>query len=228
MALIEKFTITPEGGTGIIFPFNPKDLTISKTNKYSVRKIAKKDAGKPDFKGGGAFSISLKDLTFDTTESYPWASASAGSNVHIEYIKPLLNLMAYDETTFQPPLCEVTWGSFNFEWGEDSEQPLKNCIVKNVDVQYTLFTDDLIPIRAIVSIDIEQGEDATPPPQNPTSRTENRKTHIVMASETLDWIAYKEYGNPAYWRYLAQANNLSDPRNLRPGQILRIPKFPAL
>jgi nucleoid-associated protein YgaU len=42
----------------------------------------------------------------------------------------------------------------------------------------------------------------------------------------LDWIAYQEYGAPAYWRHIAETNNLDDPKALYPGQILKLVPLP--
>jgi len=59
---------------------------------------------------------------------------------------------------------------------------------------------------------------------NPTSGGgEPHRIHVVQAGERLDWIAYKEYGNPTLWRHIARENNLIRPHRLRPGQKLIVP-----
>ena len=40
------------------------------------------------------------------------------------------------------------------------------------------------------------------------------------------WIAYKEYGDPNHWRHIAQANGITNPMALRPGQVLNIVPLP--
>jgi len=62
--------------------------------------------------------------------------------------------------------------------------------------------------------------------QNPTTRTEARKIWVVHEGQTLDWIAYQEYGDPAYWRHIAETNNLANPMDLRPGQALKLTPLP--
>ena len=49
------------------------------------------------------------------------------------------------------------------------------------------------------------------------------KTHIVQPGERLDLIAAKVYGDPSYWRLIAQENALAHPLRLRGGQQLVIP-----
>ena len=46
---------------------------------------------------------------------------------------------------------------------------------------------------------------------------------VVQLGDTIDQIATEEMGEPSDWRRLAEANNLDDPRRLRPGQVLLIP-----
>jgi nucleoid-associated protein YgaU len=40
----------------------------------------------------------------------------------------------------------------------------------------------------------------------------------------LDYIAYRQLGSAARWREIAQANDLPDPLDLKPGQVLVIPQ----
>jgi len=82
-----------------------------------------------------------------------------------------------------------------------------------------------LPVRATASMSMLQVKDAgTYPAQNPTSGGEGvRATHTVEWGDTLDLIAFREYGDATKWRPLAQANNLEDPRALRPGQKLVVP-----
>jgi nucleoid-associated protein YgaU len=39
----------------------------------------------------------------------------------------------------------------------------------------------------------------------------------------LDYLAYREYGSASRWREIAEANQLENPLDLRPGQILVMP-----
>ena len=48
------------------------------------------------------------------------------------------------------------------------------------------------------------------------------KIYRVAPGESLDFIAYQEYGDPALWKHIAATNNLSNPMDLRPGQVLKL------
>jgi nucleoid-associated protein YgaU len=70
-------------------------------------------------------------------------------------------------------------------------------VITQLSQKFTLFMPDGIPVRATVQ--------------------------VVRPGDTLDWIAAERLGDPALWRRIAEANNLDDPRRLRPGQTLLIP-----
>ena len=111
-----------------------------------------------------------------------------------------------------PPKCKFVWGSFSFI-----------AVMQSVNVTFTMFLPDGTPVRATAKVGLMQVEDELEyAPQNPTSRSVPRKVWVIKAGQTLDWIAYKEYGDPAMWRYIAQTNDLNNPRDLRPGQVLSL------
>ena len=61
------------------------------------------------------------------------------------------------------------------------------------------------------------------PGQNPTTVGKpGYKRRMVKQGDTLDWIAFEEYGDAAMWRLIAETNDLDNPKILRPGQILSI------
>lgn len=51
-----------------------------------------------------------------------------------------------------------------------------------------------------------------------------RKVHRVKKGETLMRIARDEYGNADRWQDIAKANGINDPRHLRAGARLKLPK----
>jgi len=88
-----------------------------------------------------------------------------------------------------------------------------------------MFKADGTPLRAKVNVTFLRVPEK-PARQNPTSQSEPRKIWVVHEGETLDWIAYEEYGDPAYWRHIADTNDLINPKDLRPGQILKLVPLP--
>ncbi len=214
----------PNGGSPakIECQFNPQTLSISKTVSWhavTLRQAAGRKASVPDlnapfmvFGGGNPAEFSL-DLIFDTTTL---------SNQDVRgYTNQLLALTlkgAGDPSTPKdpPPLVQFIWGEFQ----------LFAAVITAVTINYTLFLASGVPVRARAQVRFKQAYDGDTlgAAQNPTSRTDRRKTRLVHQGERLDYIAYQEYGNAERWREIAEANDLDDPRDLQAGQILVIPQ----
>jgi nucleoid-associated protein YgaU len=114
----------------------------------------------------------------------------------------------------EPPIILLTWGSGGYPF---------ECFCDSVNVKYTFFDADGTPLRATVSLSLSEVP-PTPDGQNPTSGgVAGRRSHLVTAGDSLQSIAYKEYGRPALWRALAGANDIDDPMRLTPGTRLLIP-----
>ena len=56
-----------------------------------------------------------------------------------------------------------------------------------------------------------------------TSSPDLYQTWLVSEGDRLDVIAYEVYGDPAWWRPLAEANGLRNPRALDVGSVLMLP-----
>ncbi|HYP22080.1 MAG TPA: LysM peptidoglycan-binding domain-containing protein [Actinomycetota bacterium] len=111
-----------------------------------------------------------------------------------------------------PPRVRFGWDRVHFEG-----------YVSDVDVHYRLFHPDGRPIRAECTIEMQEIERPTPR-QNPTSGTpEIHRTVAVVAGDTLAGLAYREYGDPARWRAIAELNGVDDPLRVRPGTRLLLP-----
>ena len=62
--------------------------------------------------------------------------------------------------------------------------------------------------------------------QNPTSGSPNSmRSHLLIEGDSLPSVAYKEYGNAAWWRPLAEANGIDDPFKLVIGSRLLVPDW---
>jgi phage tail protein X len=192
--------------------FNPKDYSITKAVKWIYDQVDGKNVGDAQFAGGEAQDMTV-EIWFDSTDD--------GSDVRNKY-QELLKMAEIDTSKqntstrkSEPPQCKFQWGSYLSFTG----------VIKQIAQNFTLFKADGTPLRAKVNVTFT--ETAQPPQsQNPTSRTETRKIWVVHEGQTLDWIAYREYGNPAYWRYIAETNDLANPMDLRPGQVLKLVPLP--
>jgi len=195
--------------------FNPSELKISKEASWEGEKSPSFNSPYLQFAGGESATYSLS-LFFDTY------SHKEVKDVR-EYTNQLLalTLRGAGRSMFivpfsNPPMVTFIWGKIT----------LFDAVVEKVEISYTMFSSDGLPIRAKADVSFKQQDfwDDIIPAQNPTSRTDSRKTRRVNSSQRLDQIAYEEYGDARYWRLLAEANAMDDPFQLMDGQLLVIPQ----
>jgi hypothetical protein len=194
--------------TGVDCQFNPKTYQITRNIKWVENEVTGDDDPVIDFGGGGAKDFSV-ELLFDSTDT--------GQDVRSKYSVLLqmaeTNSSKKNQKTnkSEPPECKFQWGNYLSFTG----------VIRSITQNFTMFKGDGTPLRAYVNVSFIQ----TPKKvagQNPTSASESRKIWIVREGETLDWIAYQEYGSPAHWRHIAETNDLDNPLDLHPGQALKL------
>jgi nucleoid-associated protein YgaU len=210
------------GAPSITCMYNPTTINFKRSSKWDAKPVRQQSRTEHNYKGGGPATLSVT-LLFDTTRNIQSLGVQAGTDVRTEYIDPLLSLMEVEtdpSAEDRPPYCRFELGGkFYFNIG----------FVKSVDVKYKLFLPDGTPVRAEASVTFEEvrnEEELDNRPQNPTSRSEARKTWIVREGERLDQIAHQEYGSPSHWRHIAEINDIADPFNLQPGQVLKLTPLP--
>ena len=206
--------------------FNPAELSISKNVTWSApsasTSAAKENAPaslpnwnapKIAFGGGGSAKYNLS-LFFDATGDKDVADVRYYTQ---ELMRLTLRGAGGTKSTTQnavPPTVTFVWGKIC----------LFKAVVESVSVQYIMFAGDGTPIRAKASVSLIQNdpEEDISVAQNPTSRSDPRKTYMARSGQRLDQIAYEEYKDARYWRLLAESNNMDDPFTLSDGQILVI------
>jgi hypothetical protein len=203
--------------------FNPAQISFSKSAEWT----AGGEGGQPKrnvpvthFKGGGPSTLSM-DLFFDTTAfDHKDVRDFTEPLSRLTLINPLARVLPTNLD--RPTLVKFVWGEFS------SRQMMAfTAYIKDVSINFTMFLPDGTPVRADTKITFTSFQDDLDLPlQNPTSRSEERKMHVVSAGETIDWIAFQEYGDPAEWRHIARTNNLLNAKDLAPGMVLKITPLP--
>lgn len=201
-------SISLDEGNKVVCQFNPESLSLAKMNEWSFRSDIGDDVPEVIFSGGLSGTLKVK-LLFDSTDK--------GTDVRDKYMKLLkLSLVKPSDDPKkkpQPQQVMVQWGSFM------SFVAIIQCVTQT----FELFKKDGTPLRANLEVTFRQAwDDKKKGGQNPTSRTDVRRTWVVERGQRLDWIAHQVYGNSGVWRHIATTNGLLDPAALRPGQILKI------
>ncbi len=99
-------------------------------------------------------------------------------------------------------------------------------VIEALNISFTLFTPDGVPIRAKLSLTLKEDRPvAIQVKESPKSSPDVEKHHVVRRGDTLSGIAAMAYGDPGEWRAIARANGIGDPRVLAPGVDLVVPRL---
>lgn len=204
-------------GIPIPYPvmYNPEKLSKSLTVNYQ-RTCVPGDNGQEleyhSVESGDVTFEFLFDATGTSINSINGEVANAIGGVDLE-IEIFLALMTPDPEEHQPRTLTLVWGTFIF-----------NCKLKTANVNYTLFSSIGRPLRATVTATFTGHEfRILQAALSKLFSSDLTKVHIVKAGETLPLIANEVYGSPSYYMEVAEANNLLNFRNLKPGQELILP-----
>lgn len=185
--------------------FNPEEYDLSKSVKYGTKDIAGLSTPVTQFASGDAETLSM-ELFIDTSEEL----------VDVRALTVLLDrLVTVDGQLHAPPKCRFVWGSLVFK-----------AVVTQLDKSFTKFLPTGQPVRARVSVTFQEYKTAKEQREAvPLFSPDTTTVREVTGDETLWLIADQEYGDPALWRRIAEANDLANPRDLRAGQRLVVPEL---
>ncbi len=153
---------------------------------------------------GGKTSDRLK---FTANQFLP--SAAKAIDVR-EYTNKVYKLMEVDEDRHVPPLLKLSWGSLHFTGH------LIRCQQK-----FVRFNEQGIPVRAWLECEFREfiSNLTTKSLQSP----DTTKYRTVHQGDALWSFAAREYGEASYWREIAKANQIENPRLLRSGDTIALP-----
>lgn len=203
--------INMDTGETVRCMFNPHEYTLTKQNRWERGETKGKNVPRLKFSQGGSQVLKLQ-LFFDTF------AEQVDVRLHTELLWRMM-MVNTDKTNprsnkSEPPPVMFQWGGLVFQ-----------AVITNMQQRFTLFFKDGTPARTTIDITFEQlADEGDFPGQNPTSGGgAAHRTRVVKAGERLDLIAFEEYEDATQWRLIAQANELTHPLRLRPGQQLSIP-----
>ncbi len=221
-----EYALFDDGSKQVHLQLNPTSMSISRTANWRAAANRSSYGGMPSSAGGGSngpitvghaplqyagstmpgsLSMSLwvdrsfepdGDVSPDLATLQNWTCPST----------PAANGMT------QPATVTFTWGTLTFVGH-----------IMSLSISYTLCNADGTPVRAEVQIRMVENPPPTPP-TNPTSGgLSGRRVRVMAAGDSLQSIAYEEYGKPGSWRVLAEANAIDDPLRIPSGTALLIP-----
>jgi hypothetical protein len=199
------------GVIGVIkFQYNPKELVIAKNAKWNRdNKANAEKSSPPQFMGSDPSKLNL-EMFLDATENM--------DDGVVKTVEQLFACCVPTEASRNAKKGSPPWVIFS--WGGLTGFP---SYVSSVSCKYTLFTPAGLPVRALVTVVLEEIAGSAKG-QNPTSGAlAARDSHLVIAGDTLPSVAYRAFGDPNAWRAIAELNGIDDPLKLTPGMPLLIP-----
>lgn len=192
------------------FQFNPTELTLGKAARWArATGTGQESSGPPQYQGPEPSRLDL-ELFLDASDSQ--------DNSVVTKVEVLLGCCvptssSHSQNRDSPPWVMFRWGGITSFLA----------YVSQVSARYTLFSSGGLPIRAVVTLTLEELSGNTPR-QNPTSGgLMPRRAHRVAEGDTLAALAYAEYGTASLWREVAQANGIDDPFRIRVGSTVLLP-----
>ena len=197
----------------ILVLFNPTEYTVEDASRWSDQD---RMGQKPElqYTGGERKKLTM-ELFFDTYESR--------SDVR-EHTSKIAGLLVFNREVHRPPKVKLSWGR-DAPGGPHADLPFTGVLV-SLKQQFVLFLGDGTPVRAKLSVSfLEFTLPEEELKKNEPSSPDHTKAYVVKTGDTVSGIAGRFYRDPRKWRAIAIANDIDDPRTLKPGQMLRIPKI---
>jgi len=201
--------------TELTFLYNPTEYTITKGSTWNRPQTkGAKSTGKPEFGGTNPQTVQM-EIFFDAWE-HNTPSIAADIAVLLDWTKPTSESVSKKKP--EPPIL-------SFAWGTNPALSDFRGYLKSVTAKYTLFDDKGQALRATANITLEEVP-TQPTKTNPTSGGRSGyRSHLLKDGDSLQSIAYREYGEPNLWRALAIINGIDDPLRLRNGTSLLVPEI---
>lgn len=193
-------------GSVIEVCFNPTEYSLDKTNVYSEAAIPGLGSPIIQFNRGNIRTLSL-ELLLDTY------SNGKGEDLKEKYINKLEQLVEMDGELHAPPPCKVLWGTLEFTG-----------VLESLRKKYVLFSEDGTPVRARVTLSFKEYKPVEiQVKESPASSPDRTKRYLIKEGDSLWQISDEAYGEPGYWRFIADANNIDNPELLETGREIIIP-----
>lgn len=195
------------------FDFNPSQLALSRRAQWKTTPTAAvRDGAVPEFMGPEPREM--------TVEIFLDSSDQPSGNGVMKKVESLFSCCEVTRKSIAAKQPSTPW--VVFQWGSFKTARF-TAYVSSVDATYSLFGTTGVPIRATCQVRLHEIPTKAKG-QNPTSGALNaQRVHRVVAGDSLQSLAWREYGDATAWRAIAEANDIDDPARLPAGAELVLP-----
>ncbi|MBK9983954.1 MAG: hypothetical protein IPP15_16570 [Saprospiraceae bacterium] len=213
---IKDFSDTGLGEPTFTLPINPESFTKNYKVEHDQQRSSGNSGQKVTFKFTEPEELKLEFILDGTRTMEGYFDEYKKLPVSEQLSKFLNTVYNYQGTIHRPNFLLLIWGS----------EIRFRCVLKNLDINFTLFHPDGTPIRAKITATfldyvVEEERLAAERKQSP-DLTHYQKT---TQSDRLDLMTNRIYNNPKYLLQVAKVNSLTTLRTLTPGTELYFPPF---
>ena len=194
--------------------FNPTEYSFERTNSYKTTPVPGLSSPLLQFVNGEADHLSM-DLFLDdyTDPNGPTSLQQKEDGPLAKRLADISKLMNVDKDLHAPSPVRFNWGPMEF-----------SAVIEKLGRKVTMFHPDGSPARVTLSVSFKEYRTLRQQLEDPRRESADKtKRRVVVGREQLWWIAAREYDNPNEWLRIADANDLDDPREIRPGDWLLLP-----
>ncbi|MDT4936850.1 MAG: hypothetical protein QOG80_521 [Pseudonocardiales bacterium] len=225
-----KFHVYKKDGTyeTIDVQYNPEKLAFEKAPRIAEIPIPGIDAPLQQFVRGQSESLTV-ELFFDSTEHGTGTSAHSVT----EHTDQFYAMVKIDPETHAPPVCSFTWGaafpgdSLPTMYQNQRRTEFQGLVTK-VKQDFTLFSPNGTPLRATLTVTMDEYRPLHDQLKHLNLQSaDHTRSHVVEDGDTLPLVSWRYLQKPASWRYVADANDIDDPRRITVGAAFVIPPVGA-
>jgi len=215
---LEKAKITvldgANKGTVITVLFNPTEYSIDRSNSYKATAIPGLGSPILQFVNGECDQLSMELFLDDYTDPQGPTSLRQKEKYPLgKRLKALAHLLEIDRDLHAPSPVRFNWGPMEFQ-----------AVVEKLGRKITKFHPDGTPARATLNVSFKEYRTLREQLESPRRESADKtKRRVVIGGDRLWMIAAREYDEPREWVRIALANDLDDPREIRPGDWLALP-----
>ncbi len=215
---LKKATITVLEGakkdTVITVLFNPTEYSFESSNSYKATPVPGLGSPLLQFVNGESDHLSMELFLDDYTDPKgPTSLLQKENDPVVQRLKSISNLLEIDRDLHAPPPVRFNWGPMEF-----------TAVIEKLGRKVTMFHPDGTPARATLSVSFKEYRTLREQLRDPRRESADKsKRRVVVGKDQLWRIAAREYDDAKEWLRIALANDLDDPRDIKPGDWLLLP-----
>ena len=215
---LEKAMITVIDGADkdkfITVLFNPAEYSIDRSNAYKATAIPGLGSPILQFVNGECDQLNMELFLDDYTDPEgPTSLRKKEKEPVVNRLKAIARLLEIDRDLHAPAPVRFNWGPMEFV-----------AVIEKLGRKITKFHPDGTPARASLSVSFKEYRTLRQQLETPRRESADKtKRRVVVGRDSLWSIAAREYDDPNEWVRIAEANDLDDPREIRPGDWLKLP-----